>query len=143
MNVQVGIDDFPKFMFLDNINDAKISIQLGDSNVKTAKDLFFFFVDLLIKGIVLLFGGGEKSVLIDDLSHDDIKLLVKKFANIGLALNVDITPRTKSPGEVPAPEKNIVYELCEGGTDDRLEAYRLRLLNAASTIRVSFRGVNS
>jgi hypothetical protein len=134
----MSLNDFPKLVFVSNKDDAKIQFSLGDNhNLKTAHDLFFFFVDLLIKGIVLLFAQGDegsRSVVIGDLSAENIELLKRKFANIGVVLTVEAVPNEGDP-----PKARIMYELSDQAGGDVLENYRMKLVDVACTYFVRFK----
>jgi hypothetical protein len=89
--VDMHIDDLAEFMFMKNINDAIIEMSLG--GVENTKDLFCFFVDLMCKGLVLLFGK-ENRIELDQLSMDDFKLVQHKMSLAGIAVNLNIEPNS-------------------------------------------------
>lgn len=81
------VDNLAEFMFFKNTNDTKIELELN--GIENKKDLFCFFVDLLCKGLVLLFGINGK-LDIDSLTIEQYKQVAKKMANASIFANVDV-----------------------------------------------------
>ena len=135
----MSMNEFPQMVFVQNKNDARIQFSLGDNhNLENASDIFFFFVDLLIKGIILLFGGGERSVVIGNLTAEDIGLLKRKFANIGVTLSIDMVPNLEAATD---ENRRITYELADpdAAGEPLLESYRMKLVDVAFTYFVHFK----
>lgn len=79
--VDMEVDDFATFVFEKNINNALIDLSLG--GVENNKDLFFFLVDLMCKGLVMLFGN-DKKLELDLVSENDFDLIKTKMALAGI-----------------------------------------------------------
>ena len=87
MNVDMHIDDLAMFMFLKNKNNAIIELSLG--GIESNKDLFFFCLDLLCKGLVLLFGNDRK-VELDSLTPEAFDDVKKKMSLAGINVQLHI-----------------------------------------------------
>jgi len=87
--VDMDVSDFADFMFKRNVNDSIIELTLG--GVENTKDLFCFLVDLLCKGLVLMFGH-ENRVEVDSLTQDDFLLVKKKMALAGVEVILSLNP---------------------------------------------------
>lgn len=83
------VDDLAKFMFKDNINNTIIELSLG--GVENNKDLFCFFVDLLCKGLVILYGKDSR-VEIDELNMNDFTIVKNKMRLAGIDVLLDAQP---------------------------------------------------
>ena len=79
---ELEVDDFAKFVFLHNESNKHISLSL--SGIDTTKDLFCFCLDMLCKGIVLLFGGEDKRVAVQDLSFENFESVCDKMKCLGI-----------------------------------------------------------
>lgn len=90
LNVQMAIDDLADFMFVRNTNDAIIDLSLG--GIQNSKDLFYFCLDLFCKGLVILFGNGNNSVNIDDLTLENFALIRKKIICAGIETKLNTNP---------------------------------------------------
>lgn len=91
IEVSMEVDDFADFMFRKNINNAQIELSLG--GVENNKDLFCFFVDLMCKGLVILFGQDNR-IELEQLTIDDFDMVKKKMGLAGIEVVLDINPNT-------------------------------------------------
>jgi hypothetical protein len=87
------VDDFADFMFAKNINNAQIELSLG--GVENNKDLFCFFVDLMCKGLVILFGKDNR-IELEQLTIDDFNTAKKKMGLAGIEVILNITPNAEN-----------------------------------------------
>lgn len=85
-----GMSDLVKFVFSDNYDNNKMIIQSTD--FKNTRDLYFFCIELTIKGIAKLFGNDNETVDISLLSIDDINIIKQKLSNAAIELILDIIP---------------------------------------------------
>lgn len=85
-----GMSDLVKFVFSDNYDNNKMIIQSTDFN--NTRDLYFFCIELTIKGIAKLFGNDNETVDISLLSIDDINIIKQKLSNAAIELILDIIP---------------------------------------------------
>lgn len=88
LNVEMHIDGFAEFVFIQNVNDAIIDLNIPE--IEGSKDLFFFCVDLLCKGLVLLYGNAERKVLLENLKKEDFIAVKNKMENAGIKVQLDI-----------------------------------------------------
>ncbi len=82
------IDGFAEFVFNKNVNNAIIDLNIPE--IEGSKDLFFFCVDLLCKGLVLLYGNEERKVILENLTKDDFLIVKNKMENAGITVNLSI-----------------------------------------------------
>jgi hypothetical protein len=87
--VDMEIDDFADFLFIKNINNAIVDLSLG--NVQNTKDLFCFCIDLLCKGLIILFGDGIR-VDLDTITEEKFNVIKQKMFNAGILVKLDLFP---------------------------------------------------
>lgn len=95
--VDMNINYFADFLFVKNTNDSIIELTLPE--IENNKDMFFFLVDLVCKGLILLFGTNNK-VDIESIKIDDFKIIKKKMNLAGIKVNLSIFPIENSNGSV-------------------------------------------
>lgn len=130
MSITIALDDLPKLIFFDNINDKKLSLILD--NLSDAKELFQFLVTILTKGIVLLFGKGSSTVSLDTLGQQELTTLKKKLGNAGIKLLIEFEERDS------AVDVGVVFITNEESEPHRLEDYKMRITDVYKHIYVSF-----
>ena len=92
MRVQeIRLPELATKVFIDNIHDKQINIQLGENDCP--KLFFLICIDLVLKGIIMLSTNNENnSVLLDDVSYEIIHSVVGKMKNIGVVTNIVVSP---------------------------------------------------
>lgn len=96
--MDMSLNDLAEFLFLHNSADRLVGISLN--GIDTSRDLFCFCLDILCKGLVLLFGNDNKVVL-QDLSYDDFCKVNEKMKCIGIKCHLETF-------QVDDPPENIV-----------------------------------
>ena len=130
--MEVSAEDFPRLVFIDNKNDVRLCMNI-ESSINTARELFEFLVDILVKGIVLLYGDETSRVDLGKLGPKELSVISQKLANAGITLLVDVNDQ-----DVKLPP-GVAFEIKQGCSEDSLESYRLRIADAANkTTRVGF-----
>lgn len=81
LNVEVELQDLAEFIFKQNVNNARIYIDFSCLN--NAKDLFFFLVHLLCKGLVIIYGT-HQMIEFDNISFEKYEHIFQKLACIGV-----------------------------------------------------------
>ena len=127
--LDVSLDDLPRLVFVDNSRDMKLALTMD--NVENSRDLFQFLVNLLTRGIVLLYGRGSQSVSLDTLGAVEIETLKRKLSNAGIELLIDIT-------DSMSQQLGVVFLVDEDNSGD-LGAYRMRITDSRNQIHVGFR----
>jgi len=82
----MNINDFADFVFQKNTTNKAIGLSLN--GIENTKDLFCFCLDILCKGLVLLFGSGDR-VCIQDLSFEDFGQVTEKMKCIGIKCKLE------------------------------------------------------
>lgn len=113
-SVEMDMQSLLQFVFIEN---KKANIIFQSEMFKTSKDLFFFCVDFLCKGLVLLFSEDGKTLYFSKLSTESFMLALAKMEKLGI--NASITDASGQPGNEPA---TIV-----SGQGSRLEEFCLFL----------------
>lgn len=85
--VDMHVNDLAEFMFLRNVNDAKLVMALG--GIEDKKDLFYFCLDLFCKGLVMLFGTDGK-VHVQDLTMEQFAIIKKKMYNASIDVDLSV-----------------------------------------------------
>ena len=86
-HVDMHVNDLATFMFTKNVNNATLELSLG--GIENNKDLFFFCLDLLCKGLVLLYGKYGR-VDVERLSFECFNCIKKKMALAGINVKLNV-----------------------------------------------------
>jgi len=89
-NASVGIDEFVDFIFIKNNNNINIELP-----VENNKELLCFCIDLMCRGLVLLFGS-NKRIELDNISMNDFEIIKNKMALAGIHINLNIIPNIEN-----------------------------------------------
>jgi len=132
---EVHINDITKlveFVFVENRENNRMLIESSD--FKDNRDLFFFCIELTMKGLSYLYGNENGKVDIDDLSMDQIKSVKSKLANAAIELLLDIEEIEDSVNDT-----EIIYDIPYNDLEKKvnLEEYSLKLIkkNTKYTLR--------
>lgn len=118
--MDVHVDNLAEFLFVKNVHNLCVDMSFEGEEMKTSKDLFYFFLDLFCKGLVLTFGDGTNTVDVPSLTEEQFAIINKKMQNAGIEVKLvvhqtsndeaqepdDITSsqHTSSPASVNFPE---------------------------------------
>ncbi len=127
--VDMEIDDFATFLFKRNVNNAIIELSLG--GVENNKDLFLFLVDLVCKGLVLLFGEDNR-VELDAVTLDDFKLIAKKLYCAGISVDLEVET---NEGDLPGIN---LYEIENKPDDLPLSEFKFKITSVSFTYKLGF-----
>jgi hypothetical protein len=116
-NVELEVDQLAEFIFLRNINNAKIELEL--CGLEDSKDLFCFCVDLLCKGLVLMYGV-EKKVELSELTMEMFNNVKNKMRCAAIEPKLVILPNNANRvvgieygGDFPSKANNLpLTEYC-------------------------------
>lgn len=114
--IELGIEQLAEFVFVKNVNDAIIEMELN--GIEDVRDLYCFCVDLLCKGLVLLCAkDGLPTVDLDSISIEEFGLVARKMLVAGIKVNMAYEQNTYNvPSQVnmgtkyasdPLPQDNI------------------------------------
>ena len=128
MHCSMTIADAIKFMFIENTKDNPVYLNVPQ--LKEPYDLFLFFVDLLCKGLVLLYGENGR-IVIDNLTQEQLAVVTKKLKNAGIALTIDCAPHQQAaPPQAP-------YIVTPPGAQN-VNDYKLVIHSSGQKYQVSF-----
>lgn len=143
---EVHIDEMNqlvKFVFSDNRHNNRMVIESSD--FKNTRDLYFFCIELTMKGMSFLYGDENQKVDIEYLSLDQLENIKTKLANAAIELNVDITPvETNLDNNQTAKTEEstqIIYGIPfdDLSRNSKLEEYSLKLIKKKNLYVISFK----
>lgn len=124
------IDHFADFMFVKNTNDAVIELTLPE--VTNNKDMFFFLVDLVCKGLVLLFGSNNR-LEISSLGMEDFKTIKHKMGLAGIDVHLSL-----KEGDDFSPKLNLQHIEDTFADNLPLKEYVFKINNVDVAYEISF-----
>lgn len=135
MEIEASVQELVELIFLKNRDDSKIYMNLpyGESGIRNTHDLFIFLIDLLSKGLVLLYGNENKTVSLECLNFENLSHVKKKLLNAGIQLDI----QTKEAINMGVPIRPCIIK--DGDDNDDLKNYYLRLVSQHMEYNVSFK----
>ena len=94
LRVDMNINDLSDFLF--KKNEFNKQIDLSINGIENTKDLFCFCLDIMCKGLVLLFGKDQK-VALNDLTLDDFEQVNTKMKCAGIKCYLQTYPVEVQP----------------------------------------------
>lgn len=89
MATPCAIDNFARFIFC--VNDGRpVDIQVR--GLETNRDLFKLCLDLLCKGLFLLYGKEKEVLCLDDITMDDFLVVQQKLKHAGIQCLLETYP---------------------------------------------------
>lgn len=134
--VEATLHDLVEFMFLHNKNNTKVLLNLpyGEDAIRNNHDLFVFLLDMLCKGLVLLYGDQDRKVPIESLTQEQLAHVTQKLKNAGIILKVDIIPIEMVDGATIMSMKPSIYK----GATEELKDYKMRLISKSVEYTIRF-----
>lgn len=143
---EVHIDEMNqlvKFVFSDNRHNNRMVIESSD--FKNTRDLYFFCIELTMKGMSFLYGDENQKVDIEYLSLDQLENIKTKLANAAIELNVDITPVETNLDNNKTAETEESTQIIYGipfddlSRNSKLEEYSLKLIKKNNLYVIRFK----
>lgn len=143
---EVHIDEMNqlvKFVFSDNRHNNRMVIESSD--FKNTRDLYFFCIELTMKGMSFLYGDENQKVDIEYLSLDQLENIKTKLANAAIELNVDITPVETNLDNKQTSETEESTQIIYGipfddlSRNSKLEEYSLKLIKKNNLYVIRFK----
>lgn len=143
---EVHIDEMNqlvKFVFSDNRHNNRMVIESSD--FKNTRDLYFFCIELTMKGMSFLYGDENQKVDIEYLSLDQLENIKTKLANAAIELNVDITPVETNLDNNETSETEESTQIIYGipfddlSRNSKLEEYSLKLIKKNNLYVIRFK----
>ena len=128
------ITELVKFVFSDNRHNNRMVIESSD--FKDTRDLYFFCIELTMKGMAYLYGDENQKVDIEQLSAEQLDNIKNKLSNAAIELIVDIKPVITNIDTETHTE--IIYDIPPKNTEEesKLEEYSLKLINEFNIINI-------
>ena len=130
-NLDMSVNDLAEFVFIKNVNDSRLNLSL--EGIEDTYDLFCFCVDLLCKGLVLLYGNNGR-VEIDDMSADNLTHISKKMKNAGILLSLSIEEKNLN-NTFP---RMVTFLKPENDMNTKLELYSMHIQGKDKVYNVNF-----
>lgn len=109
--IEVGINELAYFIFKNNIDNARIELDLD--GIHNMKDMFFFCYDLFCKGLVILFGT-ENTVNINKISKEQFNIVSERLEYAGIKTKLIISDIDKTNNDINENyNDNLVKDLNE------------------------------
>lgn len=134
------IQELVKFVFSDNRHNNRMVIESSD--FKDNRDLYFFCIELTMKGLSYLYGDENGKVDIEDLSLEQLENVKTKLLNAAIELTVDIVPLDDNieTGDNTEIVYDIPYKDLERKSE--LEEYSLNLIKKKNLYNIKFKIMN-
>ena len=131
------ITELVKFVFSDNRHNNRMVIESSD--FKDTRDLYFFCIELTMKGISYLYGDENQKVDIEQLSAEQLDNIKNKLSNAAIELIVDIKPVITNIDTESHTE--IIYDIPPKNTEEesKLEEYSLKLIKKQNLYDIRFK----
>ena len=134
---EVHINDITKlveFVFVENRGNNRMVIESTD--FKDNRDLYFFCIELTMKGLSYLYGNGNGKVDIDDLSMEQIENVKSKLGNAAIELLLDIDEIEKGVNDT-----EIIYDIPYNDLEKKvkLEEYSLKIIKRKTKYTLRFK----
>jgi hypothetical protein len=143
--MQVNIYDLAYIVFVEN-REGLLNISVEIPVLQSNKERYFFYFELLCKGIVLLYGNNTNSVTLSELPEDAFNRIRKimKFSNIHVHF-VQMDIDTAILLDILQSEEDTVRDVCLSSNQKLQDApndlelheyeYVIRLVNAVTIIQ--------
>lgn len=138
--MDIHFDDLATFVFQRNPMGRKFIMSI--EGIQTTKELFFFLLDLVCKGLVLLYGSDGNSVDLSTIDDVMFKKIAERLACAGISVvvnrvDIDLTDydtgvEAKTQAEINMPELMRMPDQLD------LEHYILKMRMPPTEIRLSF-----
>ena len=131
------ITELVKFVFSDNRHNNRMVIESSD--FKDTRDLYFFCIELTMKGMAYLYGDENQKVDIEQLSAEQLDNIKNKLSNAAIELIVDIKPVITNIDTESHTE--IIYDIPPKNTEEesKLEEYSLKLIKRQNLYDIRFK----
>jgi hypothetical protein len=131
------ITELVKFVFSDNRHNNRMVIESSD--FKDTRDLYFFCIELTMKGMAYLYGDENEKVDIEKLSLEQLDNIKTKLSNAAIELIVDITPVKTNIDTNNHTE--IIYDIPYKDLEKKcsLEEYSLKLIKKENLYDIRFK----
>ena len=131
------IQELVKFVFSDNRHNNRMVIESSD--FKDNRDLYFFCLELTMKGLSYLYGDENGKVDIEDLTLEQLENVKTKLSNAAIELTVDIVPLDDNIETSENTE--IIYDIPYKDLErkSKLEEYSLNLIKKKNIFNIKFK----
>jgi hypothetical protein len=100
LNVELSVNDLAHFLFIRNVDNKPITINITGDGLENTRDIFSFCLDIMLKGLVILFGTDNK-VVINDLTMDQFNTIKQKMRCANIECHLEVIPLEEPNEDVP------------------------------------------
>jgi hypothetical protein len=133
--MKLTMEQFAKYVFVDMTPDQTVNMQVSNE-IETTKDLFFFLVHLLVKGLMILFGENHSNLKLSMISFEQFEVVKSRMALMGIKCVLDVNEI-----DVPLTTEQVVEllkTLYEMPDDLDLDQYKLIMVSKDQLITLHF-----
>lgn len=132
LHAAVKAEDLAEFIFVANRNNAKLEIDF--SRLGNCKELFLFLVDLVCKGLILLYSPEKRSIELDTVTNEQFHFIASKFKPAGIDLVLKVS---ENSAQLPTSvEISPIFDEIQPFTP--LESISLCITNPQIIYEISF-----
>lgn len=138
-----NLDELAHVIFIRNTRNDLITVA---TDMQTTKDCFCFCLDLLCKGLIILYGKDDaavnkKKVDLDTLSIEQLDFIKGRLSLCGIKLNTRIVPVSlydEMGLDYPKTQKIELPDLEAAKDTDPLDSYKIDIFTQGLHIQLSF-----
>lgn len=122
-NLNMSMREMVDYVFLENTDKKPVQLNLHETKIQTANELFYFCVDVLSKGLICLYGK-DGSFEIDTLTTCQLNAALERLRCMGIA--VQLTSIRLHPDN---PNEWKPVDVIMRSMGHSLSDYRLRIIS--------------
>jgi hypothetical protein len=136
----MNVNDLAEYLFIKNTEDKQVTLNVSENGVSCTRELFFFCLDIMFKGLILLYGSDNK-VDVSEITLEKFNYLKRKMQCANICCNCDIT-------YVDTPLENMVdlwtqnylnfYTIHNSNGNMKLEDYHFDLQTKTCIFKIWF-----
>lgn len=132
MNIDVHVDELAQIIFLDNPKRTRYFLTFDD--VDNIKDLFFFMLDLLCKGLVLLHGNGGDKINIHHLDKKMFDEVSDLLTCAGIRAKLEVS----SMDEPTTSTETNMNDIMRMNPNSSLDDFKFQMRHDRTQYEISF-----
>lgn len=140
--MDINLDHFVDVLFKQNKNNLFLAI---GADLRSTKDVFCFCLDVLTKGLLLLYGrpnsDGVKKVDLDLLTSDNLDFVKSRMSLCGIKVHsrtLPVTIYTDAGLNIPTHQRIELPDLKAYTDADPLESYKIDIFTQGLHIQLHF-----
>jgi hypothetical protein len=125
----INMNDLAEILFIKNVDNDSITISISGNGLKNTKDIFSFYLNIMIKGLVILYGV-DNQLIVKDITMDQFNVIKAKMRCANIECHLEVIPldtlnETEEQEEQEQEEENM--KLIDYHFDLQLPEYMYRI----------------